>query len=161
QFYYGGLDCAVPRLVVAHSDVVSWWLAVHGEEPPDSPWMHWYRHSVARGLAHATAVVAPSRWMLDQVQRLYLTPERSCVISNGRSPQLFNPYLSKEDRIVSVGRLWDQGKNTRLLLQRDMPAPVRLIGPDRHPDHLQSPDQAGSTPQTESELEEAALAQAL
>src|SRR5579863_5772867 len=69
QFYYGALDCDVPRIVVAHSDVVSWWVAVHGQEPPDSPCIRWYRNIVSRGLASATQVVAPSRWMLDQVSR--------------------------------------------------------------------------------------------
>src|SRR3954447_22837610 len=35
QYYYGNLECYVPRIVVAHSDVVSWWQAVHLKSPPD------------------------------------------------------------------------------------------------------------------------------
>src|SRR5580765_2408520 len=27
QFYYGAIPCDVPKVVVAHSDVVSWWVA--------------------------------------------------------------------------------------------------------------------------------------
>ena len=84
QFYYGALDCDVPRIVVAHSDVVSWWMAVHHKEPPDSPWMRWYRKSVTQGLAQATAVVAPSQWMLEQVVRYYRKPQLDSVVYNGR-----------------------------------------------------------------------------
>ena len=134
QFYYGALDCDVPRVVVAHSDVVSWWVAVHGQQPPQNPWLEWYRHLVARGLARATAVVAPSQWMLDQIERHYLKLRRSCTIYNGRSPLLFNPHSRKDGHIVTVGRLWDLGKNVRLLVQTEMPAPVRVVGSDHHPD---------------------------
>jgi glycogen synthase len=133
QFYYGGLECDLPRLVVAHSDVVSWWVAVHGQAPPPSSWLSWYRDSVLRGLEKATAVMAPSRWMLDQVERHYLKPRRASVIYNGRSPGLFNPYMTKEDRIVTVGRLWDQGKNAGLLLETPMPAPVAIVGARHQP----------------------------
>src|SRR5580765_1715507 len=54
QFYYGALECDVPRVVVAHSDVVSWWMAVHGKNPPETDWLRWYRRVVARGLSEAT-----------------------------------------------------------------------------------------------------------
>ena len=30
QYCYRDIDVDVPRIVVAHSDVVSWWVAVHG-----------------------------------------------------------------------------------------------------------------------------------
>ncbi|PYX92077.1 MAG: glycosyl transferase family 1, partial [Acidobacteria bacterium] len=63
QFYYGALRCNVPRVVVAHSDVVSWWAEVRQQEPPESDWTRWYRAAVSRGIAKANAVVAPSRWM--------------------------------------------------------------------------------------------------
>ena len=133
QFYYGALDCDLPRLLVAHSDVVSWWVAVHGQEPPPSGWLSWYRDSVMLGLEKATAVIAPSRWMLDQVERYYLKVRPASVIYNGRSPGLFNPYMTKEDRIVTVGRLWDQGKNASLLLETPMPAPLAIVGARHQP----------------------------
>ena len=134
QFYYGALDCDVPRVVAAHSDVVSWWVAVHGQEPPPSPWLRWYRHAVKRGLKGANAVVAPSRWMLNQIERHYLKLGHGRTIHNGRSPHLFNPRKAKNAHIVTVGRLWDLGKNTRLLAQDAMPAPVHVVGSDRHPE---------------------------
>jgi glycosyltransferase involved in cell wall biosynthesis len=134
QFYYGALDCDVPRVVVAHSDVVSWWMSVHKKSPPQTDWLRWYRQAVARGLSAATSVVAPSRWMLDQIELLYGKLASSSVIHNGRTPTLFNPYISKEASIVTVGRLWDSGKNVSLLLRRKMPGPVRIVGCDRHPE---------------------------
>lgn len=134
QFFYGALECDVPRIVVAHSDVVSWWVAVHQQEPPDSAWMRWYREIVTRGIEAATAVIAPSRWMLHQVSRYYARPQASLVVHNGRTPAFFNPHLTKDELIVTIGRQWDQGKNAELLLKREMPAPVCIVGSDRHPE---------------------------
>lgn len=134
QFYFGALACNLPRLVVAHSDVVSWWVGVHGIEPPPSSWISWYRDIVARGLQQATAVIAPSKWMLDQVEFHYGKLDRTSAIYNGRTPGLFNPYMSKQDLILTCGRLWDAGKNAALLLREDMPAPVAIVGADHHPE---------------------------
>jgi glycogen(starch) synthase len=46
QFYYGALPCDVPRVVVAHSDVVSWWMSIHRQLPPETEWLRWYRQIV-------------------------------------------------------------------------------------------------------------------
>src|SRR5690348_2120064 len=37
QFCYGNLPIEIPRVVVAHSDVTSWWVAVRGDEPRPTP----------------------------------------------------------------------------------------------------------------------------
>jgi glycogen synthase len=134
QFYYGALDCDVPRVVVAHSDVLSWWMAVHKKTPPETEWLHWYRQIVTRGLGEASTVVAPSQWMLDQIEMNYGKPASTAVIYNGRTPTLFNPHRSKDENIVTVGRLWDSGKNVSLLLRQQMPVPVHIVGSDRHPE---------------------------
>jgi len=134
QFYYGALDCDVPRVVVTHSDVVSWWFAVHHKSPPQTDWLRWYRQVVARGLHAATTLVAPSRWMLDQIGLHYGKPASASVIHNGRTPTLFNPHISKQESIVTVGRLWDSGKNVSLLLRREMPGTLHIVGCDRHPE---------------------------
>jgi glycogen synthase len=136
QFAYGALDVDVPKLVVAHSDVVSWWASVKGEVPQDIPWMAWYREVVRAGLENATAVVAPSRWMLDNVRRYYCEPRISGVIYNGRSPLLLNPHISKQDSIVSVGRLWDSGKQVALLLRGEAKVPITIAGTEQHPDEV-------------------------
>jgi glycogen synthase len=134
QFYYGALDCDVPRIVVAHSDVVSWWMSVHRQLPPETDWLRWYRKIVARGLRTATSVVAPSLWMLEQIELHYGKLASTSVIQNGRTPGLFNPYISKQDTTVTVGRLWDSGKNVSVLLRQEMPGPVHIVGCDRHPE---------------------------
>src|SRR5246500_4108469 len=36
QLCYGNLPVNVPRIVVAHGDMISWWNAVHGHEPKPS-----------------------------------------------------------------------------------------------------------------------------
>jgi glycosyltransferase involved in cell wall biosynthesis len=205
QYGYGAMDIDVPKVLVAHSDVVSWWFAVHGGPPPETPWLRWYRDTVLRGLLGADVVVAPSQTMLDAIRAHYFDawtsgvpsvpwacgptnstknedgviltlsgakrkdllfsgalnsirdaghvargsvspPEsakagrndpqapRTQVICNGRTPTLFNPHVSKEGYAISVGRLWDGGKQAVLLTQIEPPLPVYLVGSDAHPD---------------------------
>ncbi|HTK95004.1 MAG TPA: glycosyltransferase family 4 protein [Terriglobales bacterium] len=134
QFYYGALPVDVPRVVVAHSDVVSWWMTVHGTEPPDSAWIRWYRQSLQRGIAEATAVVAPSTWMLEQVRKYYWTAARGSVIYNGRTPSLFNPHVTKEGYGLGVGRIWDAGKQVTLLAQAEPAMPFYIVGAEEHPE---------------------------
>ena len=134
QFFYGAIDCDLPRVVVAHSDVVSWWVAVHGDEPPASDWITQYRAHIHRGLSGADAVVAPSRWMLDQISQHYLQPKYAEFIHNGRDPHLFIPYVAKQDYAVSVGRLWDAGKQVSLLQSDRLPIETILIGSEASPE---------------------------
>jgi glycogen synthase len=134
QYCYGNLPVDVPRIVAAHSDVVSWWVAVHGEEPPETEWSRWYRETVRRGLAGATMVVAPSHWMMGALCEHYIRPDHSSVIYNGRNRNLFNPYITKEQYALSVGRLWDVGKQVAILKDIDSPMPVYIAGATEHPD---------------------------
>jgi glycosyltransferase involved in cell wall biosynthesis len=136
QFCYGALKLDIPKIVVAHSDVVSWWLAVYGTEPPDSEWSRWYRDTVQSGLDGATTVLAPSRWMLAQIEQIYGARKLCGVIYNGRSGHTFNPHSAKESLILSVGRLWDTAKQTSLLADRNYGWPVVIAGAAEHPDEL-------------------------
>jgi glycogen(starch) synthase len=128
QLGYGNLPVETPRVVVAHGDLISWWKQVHGHEPREGRWMRWYREAVTRGLWHASAVVAPSVWMLDEIRACYTCPRRDSVIYNGRNPVSFNPYVSKDDSILAVGRLCDAGKQVSLLTQHTHPLPVCIVG---------------------------------
>jgi len=134
QFYYGMLDCEQPRIVVAHSDVVSWWVAVHGVQPPANDWIRQYREYVARGLSRADLVIAPTRWMLDEVFRHYGEPTKAAVVYNGRDPRLFDPVAAKQNYVVSIGRLWDAGKQATLLLRDDLPLQTILVGSEQSPE---------------------------
>lgn len=134
QYAYGTLASDVPRLVVAHSDVMSWWVSVHDEEPPESAWIAWYRSVVSEGLQHADVVVAPSRFMLDALRKYYVDPACGEVIYNGRTPAFFDPDSQKANFVLSVGRLWDQAKQVSLLTESEHPVPVWIVGDREHPD---------------------------
>lgn len=134
QFCFGSLPVSIPRILVAHSDVLSWWKSVKNEVPGDIPWLRWYRATVAQGLRGADIVIAPSNWMLQQVEELYGPLDRKAVIYNGRTPTLFNPHVTKDNFILSVGRLWDAGKQVTLLTQIDPPSPIFVVGSEQHAD---------------------------
>ena len=128
QYCYGSLNTTLPKLIVAHSDVMSWNQEVRGVRPDDA-WARWYRGIVGQGLADANKVVAPSRWMLSRVEDCYGPQERSCVVYNGRTPALFQPFAEKQNFAVSAGRLWDEGKQMGLLLQlKKSSLPIHLAG---------------------------------
>jgi glycosyltransferase involved in cell wall biosynthesis len=133
QYCYGNISSSVPRIVVAHSDVVSWWVAVHGEEPEATSWISWYRKTVNEGLQGADIVVAPSMWMRDAITQHYSlrTPVR--VIYNGRSPHLFEPDHPKAHFALTVGRVWDAGKQIELLKSREHQMPIHVAGSEKEP----------------------------
>ncbi len=130
QLCYGSLPVAVPRVVVAHGDLITWWKTVHGREPKDDLWLRWYRDVVTRGLGMASVVVAPSMWMRDTVRDCYTRTACDTVIYNGRNPIFFNPYVGKDDSVLAVGRLLDAGKQVSLLTQHTHPLPVCIVGAD-------------------------------
>jgi glycosyltransferase involved in cell wall biosynthesis len=128
QFCYGALDAKLPKIVVAHSDVISWNRAVHGAQPAGR-WAEWYCGVVSEGLAGASLVVAPSHWMLGQVESCYGIKLRSRVIYNGRTPEQFNRLCRKREYAASAGRLWDEGKQSRLLMELGHPPlPILVAG---------------------------------
>ena len=134
QYCYGAIAPDLPRIVVAHSDVISWWRAVHNADPPTTQWLRWYREQIQTSIAAADAVIAPSRWMLDSLRNIYGEPNNGLVINNGRTPARFNPDLPKESLALSVGRIWDSGKQTTLLCRQDLPLDVVIAGCGDHPD---------------------------
>jgi glycosyltransferase involved in cell wall biosynthesis len=128
QYFYGAYDFGAPCLVVAHSDVVSWWRAVKGEDPPDDAWFRRYRGWVEAGLRGAERRAAPSAWIARQVEAIYgAGPVR--VVPNGRSPDRFPSRRrgGREALVLAVGRLWDEAKGVRDLI----PAAARLSGRGR------------------------------
>ncbi len=131
-FAHGALPFRSPKIVVGHSCVSSWWSAVKNEEAP----RHWdaYREVVRAGLQAAHVVVAPSKAMLDCLNRYY-GPLTGRVIYNGRDPSLFHPGI-KEEVILAAGRLWDEGKNVAALskVAPDLPWKIYLAGDVRRAD---------------------------
>jgi glycogen synthase len=124
---HGSLPVETPRIVAAHGDLITWWLAVHGHEPKDSAWVRWYRNAIAKGISEANIVVAPSAWMLDAIQHCYVRPACAEIVHPGRNPIGFNPYVSKDDYVLAIGRLVDPGKQVALLTQCSHPMPVCIV----------------------------------
>ena len=139
QFCYGNLPVDVPRVVMAHGDLVTWTQAVEGYTPRPTRWLQWYRETVVRGIIAADAVVAPSRWMLDTLRQSYsgshsgfhLRLRREEVIYPGSNPIFFNPFVGKEDSVLTVGRLIDAGKQVFLLTQHAHPVSVCIVGAEQ------------------------------
>jgi len=139
-YVHAALPWSAPRLVVAHSCVLSWWQAVKGEPAPAS-WDR-YRREVGAGLAAADLVVAPTAAMLGALieqhteqHRQYGPLARTRVIGNGRDAHSFRPS-PKEPIVFAAGRLWDEAKNLAALerVAPDLSWPVFLAGENHHPD---------------------------
>ena len=126
-YAHGLLPWEVPVVMVGHSCVLSWWEAVKGVEAPPS-WDR-YRDVVGAGIQKADQVIAPTSWMLQQLERHYGPLGDPRVISNARTIPA-SPLDAKEPFVLSVGRLWDEAKNARLLAEAasGVPWPVRLAG---------------------------------
>jgi glycogen synthase len=61
QFCYGNLPVDVPRVIMAHGDLITWTQAVHNRSPHPAHSLNWYRRTVLSGLACADAVVMDAR----------------------------------------------------------------------------------------------------
>ena len=128
QFCYGNLPVDIPRVVMAHGDLVTRTHAVHNRPPRPESSLTWYRNTVLHGLDGADVVVAPSTWMLDRISACYRRPQRAEVIYPGRNPIFFNPYVNKDDCVLAVGRLVDASKQVFLLTQHPYSVPVCIVG---------------------------------
>ena len=126
-FVYGSLPWKVPVVMVAHSDVFSWWLAVKESYPPIE-WNEYFRR-VYKGLQGADLLIAPSNALLKDIQKIYLPGAPCKVIYNGISSTRFYPG-TKQPVVSSIGRIWDEAKNIRLLVEasKNVPYQVRLAG---------------------------------
>lgn len=138
-YAHGALPWAAPVLVVGHSCVLSWWEAVKGEPAPER--YARYREEVTRGLRAAAKVVAPSRAMLDALQRLYGPLEDAAVLFNARRSEDFPPTATREPLILTAGRLWDEAKNVAALeaVAPRLGWPVKVAGETQHPSGFQRP----------------------
>ncbi len=130
QLSFGALPVATPRIVVAHGDVITWWSSIHGQEPPPSSWLEWYRSTMIAGLNRAEAVVSTSQWMDTMLRVAYGDDFAGHIIPAGRNPIYFNPFVTKEESILAIGRLWDTGKQVSLLTQHTYGLPVCIVGAD-------------------------------
>ena len=124
SYSHGAVPFRSPKLVVAHSCVLSWWRAVHGTEAPGS-WNR-YREETGAGLAAADTVIAPTQAILRELERDHdLPPGRTAVVHNGTPLATGRkyPYMEgngpvgeeKEALVLGSGRFWDPAKNLAAL----------------------------------------------
>jgi glycogen synthase len=132
NYAHGALTWCAPKIVVGHSCVLSWWVAVKSEAPPEC-W-NCYREAVRAGLEAADAVVAPSRVMLDCLERFYGPFTRAMAVPNARRCETQRP--SKQHLVLAAGRLWDEAKNIQILARvaGRLPWPTCVAGAATDPD---------------------------
>jgi len=131
QFAFVGAAPATPTLLAVHSDVFSWWRTVRGQPPPNDAYHSWYRGVVQRALTQAAAVVAPTHSVLADLRSSFGFVGGS-VLPHG-CPSDHRPAAAKQPWAVSLGRLWDEGKQIELLCRSSLALPVFVAGDDRHP----------------------------
>ena len=129
------LDGARPVVAVAHSDVMSWWMAVH-RQPAPAQWNE-YHGQVVCGLAAAARVVVPTQAVRDDLHRQFRLPlQNATIIPNGLDLSLFSPQ-PKRPVIMAAGRVWDAAKNLRLLddIAPQLAWSIEIAGEIAHPEH--------------------------
>lgn len=127
QYCYAAAELGVPTIVTAHSDVLSWAEVCRGESLEDSDWLRRYRALVQKGLDRATAVVAPTEWMLRNLTRNFDLPVQRRIIPNGVVlPSI--PESHRRLQAVTAGRLWDEAKDISLLRSVHSSIPFVIAG---------------------------------
>jgi glycogen(starch) synthase len=128
-YAHAALPFAAPKVVVAHSCVLSWWRAVH-QEPAPLRW-RWYADSVRRGLDATDHLVAPTAAMLEALVACHGRVRAASVIANGAAAVApAADGAGKQPWVLSAGRLWDPAKNVAALMAvaPEIPWPIRVAG---------------------------------
>jgi glycogen(starch) synthase len=128
QYCYGALETELPKLITAHSDVLSWAAACRPHGLEDNAWLRQYCRLVESGLNGASCVAAPTRWMLDALRKGFDFSRGALTIYNGRTVLNVEAHGRRILRAVSVGRLWDEAKGVNTLLETEAPMPVLVAG---------------------------------
>lgn len=131
----GDASWPVPVVAVAHSCVATWWDAVR--EGPMPAGYEWRARATETGITHADIVVAPTSSFADALRRCYSVGRPIEVVLNGRTPACVK--AERRGDALTVGRLWDEGKNVAALdaAAAALPYPVSAAGPVRGPNSSQ------------------------
>jgi glycogen(starch) synthase len=127
---HGQLELGVPKVVVAHSCVVSWWRATRGLSPP--PRYDAHRELVAAGLRAADVVVVPTRAVAAELELEHGRLDDLRVIHPGIELDRFLPSR-KLPVVMAEGRLKDPARNLEILdrIADRLPWPVLVAGDRR------------------------------
>ncbi|HZT72712.1 MAG TPA: glycosyltransferase family 4 protein [Terriglobales bacterium] len=132
HFAFAAAPVAAATVMTVHSDVVSWWRAVHGGAPPASAWRDAYVAQAQAALRRCAAAVVPTAAAAADIRASFGTSVAMQVIANGMTPATTAPS-PKRPVALAAGRIWDAGKQMALLFRRDLPLPLRLAGPCEAP----------------------------
>ena len=148
QFCFGSLKTSIPRVVVAHSDVLSWAQACRPTALDPTPWLVRYIAMVQAGLLEASAVIAPTAWMGRQLAGNFHLPRHLFVIPNGVTVEPAQGLLTERKiQAITAGRLWDEAKGLDTLRTLNSPMPLLVAGDNTFeatyqnntwPEHLQN-----------------------
>jgi glycosyltransferase involved in cell wall biosynthesis len=127
QFCFGAVSLDIPKVVTAHSDVLSWASACRPRGLEKSRWLRQYQSLVTQGLQSCDAVASPTRWMALELARHYYNLPPSYVIRYGRSLDVPESRL-RTMQAVTVGPLWDEAKNIEMLRTVNAPIPIYVAG---------------------------------
>ena len=130
---YAPAAMPVPVVAAIHSCVATWWRAVEQGPLPES--FRWQTDLVRAGLAAADRVVCPSLAFALAVQDAYGLAAAPAVIPNGRTAASIEP-VAGDDFALTVGRLWDRGKDVATLDR----AAARLGVPFKAAGAIEGPD---------------------
>lgn len=103
----------VPVVSVCHSCLATWWATMRDSPlPPDFLW----RTTLLRqGYAASSALVAPTRAFAAATATVHDLAEQPTAVWNGRRPLAWTGSTSQVDSVLTLGRLWDEGKNVAVL----------------------------------------------
>lgn len=127
QFCFGALPLDMPKLVTAHSEVLSWASACRPGGLEKTRWLRQYQSLVTQGLQSCDAVASPTRWMAMELARHYSDLPPSYLIRNGRSLEA-PESRQRTVQAVTVGPLWDEAKNIEMLRTVNAPIPIYVAG---------------------------------
>ena len=125
-FSHGALPFATPKIVVAHSCVLSWWRGVKGENAPRE-WEQ-YKYRATLGLDVADAIVSPTSAFGCETERLYHPYPEIQTIHNGAAPSPFEHPEMREPFVLAAGRAWDEAKNFAVLQEAAASVCIKLAG---------------------------------
>ncbi|CAN5563569.1 glycosyltransferase family 4 protein [soil metagenome] len=138
NYSFGNLNWNAPVVMVAHSCVLSWWQAVK-KEPATQEWNEYYK-KVRDGLRAADLVVGVSQSFLKHVKNYYGPFVDSMFIYNGLDHRKY--YIkNKSPYIFAMGRIWDEGKNLRVLadIEKVDGWPIFIAGNNNDPSGFNHP----------------------
>jgi glycosyltransferase involved in cell wall biosynthesis len=121
------LTINLPRLVVAHSCLGTWWDTMREEVLPPEWQVH--RRMMAAGLRAADLVITPTAAFAEALQRVYGNLPPIHVVPNGCRP--IAPAAEKGEFVFTAGRWWDEAKNLKCLdaVAQELAWPLKAAGP--------------------------------